>query len=75
MANAMTRFKNHLPDLDVEILCKDFTIDDVEREALANIAYDATMILCPCMIFPASSSPMIAIVPRLCNFYLCYNKQ
>jgi hypothetical protein len=40
MANTMALFKNHLPDLDVEILCKDFTIDDVEREALANSAYD-----------------------------------
>jgi hypothetical protein len=33
-------FKNHLPDLDVESLHKDFTIDDVEREVLANSAYD-----------------------------------
>jgi hypothetical protein len=37
----MALFKNHLSDLDVEILCKDFTIDDAEREALANSAYDA----------------------------------
>jgi hypothetical protein len=41
VANVVTLFKNHLPDLDVEILCKDFTIDDVEWEALANSAYDA----------------------------------
>jgi hypothetical protein len=40
MANAMTLFKNHLPDLDMEILRKDFTIDDVKREAVANSAYD-----------------------------------
>jgi hypothetical protein len=39
--NAVALFKNHLPDLDVEILRKDFTIDDVEQEALANSAYDA----------------------------------
>jgi hypothetical protein len=42
VANAVAIFKNHLPDLDVEILRKDFTIDDAEREALANSAYDVT---------------------------------
>jgi hypothetical protein len=41
VANAVALMKNHLPNLDVEILCKDFTIDDVEREILVNSAYDA----------------------------------
>jgi hypothetical protein len=41
VANAATLFKNHLPDLDVEILHKDFTIDDVEWEVLASRTYDA----------------------------------
>jgi hypothetical protein len=41
VANTVILFKNHLPDLDVEILRMDFTIDDVEQEALANRAYDA----------------------------------
>jgi hypothetical protein len=41
VANVVSLFKNHLPDLDVEILRKDFTIDDVEQEALANSVYDA----------------------------------
>jgi hypothetical protein len=40
VANAATLFKNHLPDLDVEILRKDFTIDDAEWEVLANSTYD-----------------------------------
>jgi hypothetical protein len=40
VANVVTLFKNHLPDLDMEILCEDFTIDDAEREALPNSAYD-----------------------------------
>jgi hypothetical protein len=31
-----------MPDLDMEILCKDFTIDGAEREALANSTYDTT---------------------------------
>jgi hypothetical protein len=42
VTNAVALYKNHVPDLDVEILCKDFTIDDVEREARANIAYVVT---------------------------------
>jgi hypothetical protein len=41
VANVATLFKNHLPDLDVEILRKDFTIDDAEWEVLANSTYDA----------------------------------
>jgi hypothetical protein len=41
MANIAALFKNHLPDLDMEVLRKDFTIDDTKREALANITYDA----------------------------------
>jgi lipoate synthase len=41
VANVVALFKNHLPDIDVEILRKDFTIDDTKREALANSAYDA----------------------------------
>jgi hypothetical protein len=40
VANAAVLFMNHLPDLDVEILRNDFTIDNTEREALTNSAYD-----------------------------------
>jgi hypothetical protein len=41
VANAMTLMKNHLPDLDMKILHKDFTFDGAEREILVNSAYDA----------------------------------
>jgi hypothetical protein len=41
VANAMALLKSHLPDLDVELLRKDFTVDEVEREALISGAYDA----------------------------------
>jgi lipoate synthase len=41
VANAMALMKNHLPDLDMEILCKDFTTNDAECETLVNSAYDA----------------------------------
>jgi hypothetical protein len=40
--NAMTLLKSHLPDLDVELLHKDFTVDEVECEVLTNGANDAT---------------------------------
>jgi hypothetical protein len=40
LANAMALLKSHLPDLDVELLCKDFTVDEAEHEALTNSAYD-----------------------------------
>jgi hypothetical protein len=40
MANAMTLVKNHIPDFEAEILFKDFTVDDVERAALVDSAYD-----------------------------------
>jgi hypothetical protein len=34
-------FKNHLPDLNVEILRQDFTVNDTEREALVSSVFDA----------------------------------
>jgi hypothetical protein len=42
IANAMALPKSHLPNLDVELLRKDFTVDEAEREALTNGTYDAT---------------------------------
>jgi hypothetical protein len=41
VVNAMALLKSHLPDLDVELLCKDFAVDEAEREALTSDAYDA----------------------------------
>jgi hypothetical protein len=40
VAHTAALFKNHLPDLNVEILPQDFTVDDVEREALVSSAFD-----------------------------------
>jgi chromosome segregation ATPase len=34
-------FKNHLPDLNMELLRQDFTMDDAERETLVSNAFDA----------------------------------
>jgi hypothetical protein len=41
VANAMALLKSHLPDLNLELLCKDFAVDEAEHEALTNGAYDA----------------------------------
>jgi hypothetical protein len=41
VANAMALMKNHLSDLDMEILRKAFIVDDAEWETLVNSTYDA----------------------------------
>jgi hypothetical protein len=40
MANVMALVKNHIPDFNAEILRKDFAVDDEERAALVDSAYD-----------------------------------
>jgi chromosome segregation ATPase len=41
VAHTAALFKNHLPDLNMEILRQDFTVDDAEHEALVSSAFDA----------------------------------
>jgi hypothetical protein len=41
VAHTAALFKNHLPDLNVEILRQDFTVDDTGREALVSSVFDA----------------------------------
>jgi hypothetical protein len=41
VAHTTALFKNHLPDLNMEILRQDFTVDDSEREALVSSVFDA----------------------------------
>jgi hypothetical protein len=41
VAHAAALFKNHLPDLNMELLRQDFTVDDVERETLVSSTFDA----------------------------------
>jgi hypothetical protein len=41
VANAMALLKSHLPNLNVELLRKDFTVDETDHEALTSGAYDA----------------------------------
>jgi hypothetical protein len=73
VANAMALMKNHLPDLDVEILQKDFIVDHVEREILVNNAYDATHDFVSLYDFPALLSPIFQTFV-CCNKLLLVNK-
>jgi hypothetical protein len=41
VAHAAALFKNHLPDLNMELLHQNFTVDDAERETLVSNAFDA----------------------------------
>jgi hypothetical protein len=41
VAHATALFKNQLPGLNMELLCQDFTVDDVERDTLVSNAFDA----------------------------------
>jgi hypothetical protein len=41
VAHATALFKNHLPNLNLELLRQDFTVDDAERETLVFSAFDA----------------------------------
>ncbi|WP_428037104.1 hypothetical protein, partial [Amphritea sp.] len=40
VANAMALLKSHLSDLDVELLRKDFVVDEAHHEVLASGTYD-----------------------------------
>jgi hypothetical protein len=42
VANAIALLMSHLLNLDVELLRKDFVVDEAKCEALTNGAYDAT---------------------------------
>jgi hypothetical protein len=40
VAHAVALVKNHMPEFDAMILQRDFSINDMEREALVDSAYD-----------------------------------
>jgi chromosome segregation ATPase len=41
VAHAVALFKNHLPDLNMELLRQDFTVDDAKHEILVSNTFDA----------------------------------
>jgi hypothetical protein len=40
VAHVAALFKNHLPDLNIELLHHDFTMDDTEHETLVSHTFD-----------------------------------
>jgi hypothetical protein len=42
VAHAAALFRIHLPNLNMELLHQDFTVNDAERETLVSNAFDAT---------------------------------
>jgi uncharacterized protein with gpF-like domain len=42
VTHAATLFKNHLLNLNMELLRQDITVDDAERETLVSSSFDAT---------------------------------
>jgi hypothetical protein len=46
----MSMVKNHMVEFDTEILRKDFTVDDTEREAISLrlLSLMTTLVLAPC---------------------------
>jgi hypothetical protein len=40
VSHTVALFKNHLPDLDIELLRQDFTVDDAKHEALVSSTFD-----------------------------------
>jgi tetraacyldisaccharide-1-P 4'-kinase len=61
VAHAAALFKNHLPDLNMELLRQDFTVDHAECKTS-----HLHMIL---LVLP---SPMTTTAPRLCNLFLLH---
>jgi hypothetical protein len=57
-------FKNHLPDLDVEIFRKDFIVDDVARETLVASACDAAQDFVSSYDFTSLTEPKDNDSPR-----------
>jgi hypothetical protein len=41
VAHATALFMNHRPNLNMDLLCQDFTMDDAEYETLVSSAFDA----------------------------------
>jgi hypothetical protein len=41
VAHAAALFKNHLPDLNMELLHQNFTMDNTEHETLVSSTFDA----------------------------------
>jgi hypothetical protein len=72
VALVVTLFKNHLPDLNMDHLRQDCTVDDTQRETLVSSASDAAQDFYLHMILLVLPSLMTTTAPGLCNFLLLH---
>jgi hypothetical protein len=72
VAHAAALFKNHLSDLNMELLRQDFAVDDAERKTLVSNAFDVDKTSYLYMILLVLPSPMTTTALRLCNFLLLH---
>jgi hypothetical protein len=68
MAHAAALFKNHLPDLNMELLHQNFTVDDAERKTLVSSTFDAAQNFVSSYDFDSLAESDDNDSPRLCNF-------
>jgi hypothetical protein len=61
VAHVAALFKNHLPDLNMELLHKDFTVDDAKREALVSSGFHCRSVTILGFFMAISSIVMISL--------------
>jgi hypothetical protein len=72
VAHVAVLFKNHLPDLNMELLRQDFTMDDAERKTLVSSIFDAAQDFVSSYDFASLAESDNNDSPRLCNFLLLH---
>jgi hypothetical protein len=70
VAHVVALFKNHLPDLNMELLHQDFTVDNAEHETLVSSAINAAQDHHTTLLVLLSL--MTTTTPRLCNLLLLH---
>jgi hypothetical protein len=74
VVNAMALLKSYLPDLNVELLRKDFTVDEAEHEALASGAYDVAHEFASSYDFSSLAESEDNNSPRNNSSHVCCNR-
>jgi hypothetical protein len=72
VAHAAALFKNHLPDLNMELLRQNFTVDDTKCETLVSNAFDAAQDFVSSYDFTSLAESDTMTTPRLCNLFLLH---
>jgi hypothetical protein len=72
VAHAVALFRNHLPNLNMELLRQDFTVDDAEHETLVFSAFDVAQDFISSYDSASLTESDDNDNPRLCNFLLLH---